>query len=282
MKIDGLFVYPLKSARAIATGRAMVTLLGLAADRRAMLVDPEGVFITQREMPALAQVTALPQAAMMTLAMEGQDPLMVAPPDPGRRLEVTIWGSRVSAALAADSINARLSAWFDRPVRLVFLDHLSDRTANPAWAGDNAPMGFADGYQILVTTTGALAAVNRELEALGGRPVGMERFRPNVVIDYDEPFGEDFWASIRIGDVTLDLVKPCPRCVIVTQDQTTGARGDADPLPALRKLRLSEDRRATGVMFGWNAVPRGTGAIAVGDTVDILARRPDGWAFRER
>ncbi len=281
MEIVSLHVYPLKSARGLNLPRARVTPLGLGSDRSAMLVDQDGKFITQRELPQLAQVSAFPHASMLMLSMEGRPDLPVAPPASERRLAVNIWDSSVSAPVAADSVNSKLSEWFERPVQLVFVDAETRRMADPQWAGEDSEMGFADGYQVLLTTTGSLTAINDALQADGLQPVGMDRFRSNIVIGCETPFEEDLWAAISIGSIRFDLIAPCPRCIMTSQDQRTGVRDGRDPMPAMRKLRMSADRRAAGAMFGWNAVPRGVGSISVGDRVDVVSARPEGWPFRD-
>ncbi len=143
-------------------------------------------------------------------------------------------------------------------------------------------MTFADGYQILVTTTGSLKALNANLASHAEGSVGMERFRPNIVIDTDEAWPEDRWAAIEIGGIRFDLVKPCARCIMTTQDQMTGSREVPNPMPAMGRIRMSADRRVRGAIFGWNAVPRGTGRVAIGDAVTIIEERPEGWAFKVR
>lgn len=282
MKITELHIYPMKSARGIAIPQAAINTRGLLGDRRVMLVEPSGMFVTQRELPDLARVTALPSAAYLTLRMDDGREMMVAPPHPDRRLDVEIWKSEVSAAVADDSVNSRLSDWFGRDVKLVFFDGGAERNANPEWAGADSPMSFADGYQILVATTGSLEALNADMESHGEGRVGMERFRPNIVIDHDEAWAEDRWAAIEINGLRLDLVKPCPRCIMTTQDQATGSREGANPMPAMGRIRMSADRRVPGPLFGWNAVPRGEGTIALGDEVTVVAERPEGFAIKKR
>ena len=105
---------------------------------------------------------------------------------------------------------------------------------------------------------------------------------PNIVIDCDEPWEEDRWASLDIGGVRLDLVKPCVRCVITTQDQATGEQGKGDPLPGLRHMRFSIDKREPGPIFGWNAVPRGQVELRCGDAVSVVEARPEGWPLKVR
>ena len=282
MHVSELHIYPLKSGRGIALPAAKVDARGLSGDRRMMLADPSGHFITQRELPALATLTALPQATHLHLSLADGREMMVAPPHPERRMSVAIWKSIVDAAVAEDSVNARLSGWFGRAVKLVFFDGEAERSASSEWAGPDTPVTFTDGYQVLVTTTGSLAALNDDMASHGEGGVGMERFRPNIVIDCDEPWAEDRWAAIEIGGIRFDLVKPCARCIMTTQDQQTGSREVANPMPAMGRIRMSADRRVPGPLFGWNAVPRGEGRLSVGDAVQVVEEKPDAWAIKTR
>jgi uncharacterized protein YcbX len=121
------------------------------------------------------------------------------------------------------------------------------------------------------------------LEALRGEAeavLGMNRFRPNLVIDGAEPWAEDSWGTIRVGAVQFDLVKPCPRCTVTTVDPEVGAFAGDEPLSVLRRIRMSGDRRVPGVLFGWNAVPRVLGTVRLGDPVEVIASR-EPWAIRQ-
>lgn len=280
MRIESMHIYPVKSMRGIPVERTILTASGLLGDRRFMVVDPDGQFITQRECANLAQIQALPQAGYLLLR-KGEEEVMIAIPA-GPRMKVAVWRSIVDAAVAADSVNETLSRWIGRDAKLVFADAAAERVANPEWAGEGVPMGFADGYPVLVTTTGSLAALNRYLSEQGQLTVGMERFRPNIVIDRDEAWAEDTWGAIEVGGTRLDLVKPCERCVMTTQDQMTGEQGKGDPLPAVRQLHFSTDRRAPGPIFGWNAVPRGQVELRAGDSVTVVEMRGEPWPFKAR
>ncbi|PDV88550.1 MOSC domain-containing protein [Rhizobium sp. H4] len=282
MRVSDLFIYPLKSARAIALPAADIDAYGLPGDRRAMITDPQGHFITQRELPDLSRIEIRPEAGAFRLVMQGKPEISVPPPRPESRMDVSVWKSTVSAAVADAGSNRQLSEWLGREVRLVFFDGQAQRTANAEWAGEGTPVSFTDGYQILVTTTGSLQALNDDLAAHGEGRVGMERFRPNIVIDTDEAWPEDRWAAIEIAGIRFDLVKPCSRCIMTTQDQLTGSREVANPMPAMGRIRMSADRRVPGPLFGWNVTPRGSGRIAIGDTVKIIAERPEGWALKVR
>ncbi len=280
MKVTGLNIHPLKSGRAIAQTSVLIQHDGLAGDRRFMLVDPDGKFITQRELQLLAQVEATHVTGGVHLKMGTRT--ATASFDPARRLDVRVWDSNVNAAVSEGHTDAALSDWFGRPVRLVHMDDQAMRAVGEEWAGKAAPVGFADGFPVLITTTASLADLNLTLIAKGQEPVGMDRFRTNILIDNDEPWEEDFWESIEIGGITFDLVKPCARCIMTTQDQITGERIGGNPIQGLAEKRMSADRRVPGVLFGWNAVPRSAGTINLGDGMRIVSGRQDRWPMKIR
>lgn len=280
MKIEGLNIHPLKSGRAIPVESATVRLDGLAGDRRFMIVEPDGRFITQRELQALARIEATAVGESLHLEMEGRQ--LFASFEPEDRLDVTVWDSPVNAAVADEAVNDVLSDWLERPVKLVHMDALAHRAEGEDWAGQPAPVGFADGFPVLVTTTGSLADLNRTLVAKGQEPVGMDRFRTNILVSCDDPWEEDFWEAIEINGVVFDFVKPCARCIMTTQDQMTGERIGGNPIQGLAEKRMSADRRVPGVLFGWNAVPRGEGEIRLGDTVRVTKTRTERWPMKVR
>jgi uncharacterized protein YcbX len=280
MKVTGLNIHPLKSGRAIAQTSVSIRHDGLAGDRRFMLVDPDGKFITQRELQLLAQVEATHVSGGVHLKMGTRTATVSF--DPARRLDVRVWDSEVNAAVSEDRTDATLSSWFGRPVRLVHMDDQARRAVGDEWADEAAPVGFADGFPVLITTTASLADLNVTLISKGQEPVGMDRFRTNILIDNDEPWEEDFWESVEIGGIIFDLVKPCARCIMTTQDQVTGERIGGNPIQGLAEKRMSADRRVPGVLFGWNAVPRSEGIINLGDGMQIVKARQDRWPMKIR
>jgi uncharacterized protein YcbX len=280
MNVTGLNIHPLKSGRAVPQTTVTVNRDGLGGDRRFMVVAPDGHFITQRELQALAQVDATHIDGGVQLKMNGNE--FAVRFDPDRRLDVRVWSSDVNAAVADDVVNETLSAWFGRPVKLVHMDEEAERFVGAEWAGAAAPVGFADGFPVLITTTGSLADLNRTLVGKGQQPVGMERFRTNILIDCDEPWAEDLWESVEIAGIAFDLVKPCARCIMTTQDQTTGERIGGNPIQGLAEKRMSADRRVPGVLFGWNAVPRGEGTVRLGDEAEVIRRRSERWPMKVR
>mgnify|MGYP001014330735 CR=1 FL=1 len=280
MRVAALNLYPLKGARAVGADRVSVQPRGFMGDRRWMVVTPDGLFATQRSHPRLATVTAIPFGAGLKLSAPDAGDVVVPRPTSGERRDVTVWDSRVSAAVADPSAHAWLSDYFGEPLMLVHMDALADRRKDGIWVEAPIPVSFADAYPVLVATTGSLGAINAEIVRHGGAAVTMTRFRPNVVIDCDEAWREDFWKVLRIGSAELELVKPCDRCIVTTTDQATGERRGQEPLISLARLRMSGDRRINGVLFGWNSAPRVLGSVAVGDRVEVLEERPEGFPIR--
>lgn len=224
MRVTELNIYPLKSARHCPL-ESDVSAEGLRRPAR----HADRPFATS--LPS-ANCLILPRfwhsTRMAAWCFRGKQVARFSPPS-GQRMDVAVWKSIVSANIADSETNDTLSEWLGREVKLVFFDDIAKRIASLEWTGNETPVTFADGYQILVTTTASLAALNDNMRANGEDAVGMERFRPNIVLETDEPWAEDRWAAIEIGGIRFDLVKPCARCIMTTQDQITGSRDVPSP-----------------------------------------------------
>lgn len=281
LEVASLRIHPLKGARALNVAEAAVEPRGLAGDRRFVATDEDGTFLTQRNCPALARVTAEFRAGRIRLSSDDlPDSLDAVVPVGGERCEVVVWRDQISAAAIGPEADAWVSRAVGQPARLFHFDARSDRMTHARFSAP-APIGFADAYPILVATTGSLDALNAEIARSGGAPIGMERFRPNIVIAAG-PWEDDFWETIEIGGIVFDLVKPSDRCIVTTTDQRTGARMGKEPLASLARIRLSADDRIHGVLFGWNTIPRSEGALRVGDVVRIVSRRAERWPLATR
>ncbi len=274
--VQSLFIYPVKGVRAVPLKEARVEARGLDGDRRWIVTDEDGVFLTQRDCPALARIEAQRHRMGLFLRKDGGDLHFVPWPEGEERRSIEIWLDRVEAAPAGASADAWLTGALGRPARLFHMDDAAERRT-PATFAAPSPVSFADAYPILITTTASLAALNDEIAANGGEGVGMERFRPNIVVGGADAWAEDRWRAIRIGQTVLDLVKPCDRCVVTTTDQRTGERMGKEPLASLARIRKSADPQVSGVLFGWNVVVREAGGIAVGDAVAVAQRRESAW-----
>ena len=277
MRVHSLHTYPLKGAGGTVHDRVAVALEGLADDRRWMIVDADGTFVSQREVAKLALLRVVGEEGGIRLRVPAAQEMFVRKPDGARRLPVTIWSDMVEAALCTGEVNALLSRWLGQDVRLVFFDDGAGRSVSRDWVDRDTPVGFADGFPLLVTNTASLAELNRRMVETGGEAVPMDRFRPNLVIEGAEPFAEDGWQSVAIAGVVYDFVNPCARCIVTTIDQESGTRTGKEPLRTLARTRRSADPRAPGALFGWNVVPRSKGHVHVGDAVEIVSRRQAPW-----
>lgn len=258
MELAQVTVYPVKSCRGFTVERWPLVDTGLRHDREFMIADPAGRFLTQRELPAMALIGTAITGGVLTLTVPGSDAIRIPLADrAGAPRPAEVWGEDIDAFDQGEAAAAALTSFLGRACRLLRVAR--PRPVDPRYAPIGATVGFADGFPLLLIGQASLDDLNTRLE----RALPMNRFRPNLVVAGAEPYAEDGWRRIRIGDIDFDVVKPCARCTITTVDQDTGRRDGAEPLRALGRFRRGE----RGVLFGQNLVHRGTGDLAVGDVV---------------
>jgi uncharacterized protein YcbX len=262
--VSNLIYYPIKACRGIEVESACVERMGLEHDRQMMVVTPEGEFLTQREHPRLALVRPKLENGKLELSAPNYDAIQVGIQTSGTPWLVNVWKSKgVHAIDQGEEAADWFSDWLGASVRLVHIADGYRRTINEHYAvNSDDHTGFADGYPILLTSEEGLQDLNSRLES----PVPMNRFRPNIVVKGGEPFVEDIWNRIRIGNVELAVVKPCARCEVTTIDKDTLERSK-EPLKTLGKYR----KQKLGAIFGQNVIPLNEGRIQVGMNVDILS-----------
>ncbi|WP_185229848.1 MOSC domain-containing protein [Acetobacter aceti] len=265
--LHSLHTHPVKSLHGLSMRELLLCPWGPENDRRWMIVDHAGQFITQRKYPVMATLHVTVTMEGLRLSHDGQPELMVKrPAEPAHPVMVTVWKDTVQALDAGDEAAQWLSDAIGLPCRLIYMPH-PEHDRRRQWQDLAFTNSFSDGFPILVTTLASLDDLNSRLAA----PVPMDRFRPNLVVSGAEAWEEDRWAKIRIGGAELSLVKPCSRCVMTTVDQDTGVIPDRkEPLATLALFRKQEG----GVMFGQNALVEQTGTVSVGDEVEILEMQP--------
>jgi uncharacterized protein len=261
VRLSGLNLFPIKSCRGIAVPQAEVTRRGLARDRRWMIVDESGAFMTQRDYPEMTHVrTALDGETLVLRHRERGELRLPVSFDAGARRDVQVWSSRV-AAVAHDEGSAWVSAALGRRCQLVYMPDDVERAVNPLRGRPGDVVSFADAYPFLLIGQGSLDDLNGRMSA----PLPMTRFRPNLVVEGSTAFAEDGWPRVRVGAVTFRNVKPCDRCVLTTVDPETGTKGP-EPLRTLATYRAWDG----AVWFGVNLIAENTGALRVGDPVEPL------------
>jgi uncharacterized protein YcbX len=261
--LSQMIVYPVKSCLGHQVSISNVERAGLEDDRRMMVVTPEGRFLTQREHPKLALVTPSILGEELTLTAPNMDTLSLPIQKTGPSVPVNIWRSKdVEAVDQGEAAAEWFSAHLGIPARLVHIADRYFRTINEKYSVNHDDhTGFADGYPLLLTSEEGLADLNTRLET----PLPMNRFRPNLVVKGCEPFAEDSWKRIRVGDVEIAVVKPCVRCVVTTIDKETLEKSK-EPLKTLTSYRTWN----RGPIFGQNAIPLIEGRLELGMTVEVL------------
>ena len=258
--LSGLYVYPIKSCAGISFQSADLSATGLRHDRRWMLVDETGEFMSQRTHPrmALISVRFVPDG-MIVSAPDMHELEIPLCPQAGDSMDVRVWGDTNRGVLVSEEANRWFTQFLEFPCRLVRKPDDDLRLVDSSFAESGDQVGFADGFAFLLISEASLGDLNGRLED----PLPMNRFRPNFVIRGCGPYAEDGWSRLRIGGVSFRVAEPCPRCAITTVDQRTGARGK-EPLRTLATYRRSEGE----VFFGRNLIHDALGTVRVGDPVE--------------
>lgn len=262
-KLSNISIYPVKSLRGYDISSARVERMGLENDRRLMVVDPQGQFLTQREHAHMALIKTVIEGDWLSLNAPGMDPFLCTIRTLGPRQEVEIWSSSGVASIDQGEDAAEwLSTFLNMPARLVRMANDYQRQVSGDYAvKPDDHVSFADGFPILITSQSSLDDLNQRLE----NPIPMNRFRTNLVVSECQPYEEDTWKRIRIGEVELALVKPCARCNVPTIDQETAESGK-EPSATLARYRKINGK----IMFGVNVIPLTTGNIHIGQELEIL------------
>lgn len=260
--ISRLFVYPIKSCAGVELQESLLIETGLEFDRAWMVVDEQGEFVTQRQVPRMALIRPQLKHSEMVLRAPGMLALHIAFDRVEGPVRVKVWKDEVAAFDMGDIAAQWFSDFLSEPgkprrLRLARFDPEHQRLSNMKWTGGvEAPNQFSDGFPILVASEGSLAELNAKLAAAGHGAVGIERFRPNVVLAGIEAHDEDRVETLHIttleGEAQLQPVKPCSRCPIPDIDPAT-ALSSPEVGDMLRTYR-SDPRVDGAITFGMNAI----------------------------
>ncbi len=256
--IAQLWVYPVKSCAGISLTEAELTDTGLLYDRAWMVVDSDGEFVTQRELPRMALIQTAFKMGQLVLRAPGMLALHLALDAAEGPLKVRVWDDEVQAYDMGDLAAQWFSDFLGQPLRLARFDPEVRRVCSLKWTGGReAVTQFADGFSLLVTSTASLDELNTRLGAAGHAPVGMLRFRPNVVLAGVEAHDEDRVGALRIdtghgASALIEPVKPCGRCPIPNIDPATATSSPevSDTLQGYRQ----DPRLDDAITFGMNAI----------------------------
>lgn len=261
--IQDLFIYPIKSLGGIRISESKVEERGFELDRRWMLIDESGKFMSQRTFPKMAMLRVeIAEDSLLVHHTARPDEVIQIPfaAEGAEVSSVTVWDDEMPARL----VNLDIDEWFSQAlgmkVRLVKMPLSTERKVDPRYAINDESVSFADGMPYLLIGQNSLEDLNSRLD----EEVPINRFRPNIVFSGGEAFAEDSWKKIQIGEVYFQVVKPCARCVMITVEQDTAEKG-VEPLKTLATYR----KQGNKILFGQNMVALSTGIIKVGDQIMI-------------
>ena len=262
--LGGVYVYPIKSCGGISQQGADLGATGLLHDRRWMLVDEAGKFMSQRRHPRMALISPRINRDRLFVGAPGMPDLEVPlEGEPEGRIDVEVWDDAQRGA----PVGGYADRWFGRFLgarcRLVRKPDDDVRPVDSAYARRGDQTSFADGFPVLLISEASLEDLNRRLES----PISMNRFRPNLVVRGCGPYAEDGWREVRIGAATFRVAEACSRCAITTVDQESGERGK-EPLKTLATYRKAGGE----VWFGRNLIHTSPGTVSVGDPVEVTPR----------
>jgi uncharacterized protein YcbX len=261
--LSALHIYPIKSLGGISLQQSEIVATGLKYDRQWMLIDDEGIFVSQRKYIKLAMLQVHIEAQTMTVEHK-QDPLNTISfsldETTGLSVPVTIWDDQSTGVEVSQKVSDWFTAYMQMSVRLVKMPAEARRLVDPRYANEDEIVSYADGYPCLLISQASLDGLNQKLE----EPVRMDRFRPNFVFTGGEAHIEDSFGSFYLGDILFSAVKPCARCVLTTIDQQTAEKGQ-EPLKTLARYRTFNQK----VMFGQNLIHQGNGMIRLGDQLRV-------------
>ena len=262
--LSGLYVYPIKSCAGISLQSAEVSATGLRHDRRWMLVDDAGEFMSQRAHPRMALISVRLDPEWMIVNAPDMDELEIPLRNgPGNHIDVRVFGDANRGELVGGEADRWFTEFLEFPCRLVHKPDDDPRLVDSSFAQSGDQVSFADGFAFLLISEASLEDLNTRLED----HLPIDRFRPNFVVRGCGPYAEDGWSRLRIGSLPFRVAEPCPRCAITTVDQSTGTRGK-EPLRTLATYRKSGGE----VIFGRNLIHDALGTVRVGDTVDTTPR----------
>jgi uncharacterized protein len=272
MNISQINIYPIKSLRGISLESARIEDRGLEYDRRWMLINRDNNFLSQRTYPRMATISVDITNDGLRVSHDDAESMSIPfEPSRPRVVHATIWRNRSRTLVYEDDVNKWFSNILGGDVRLVYMPETTERRVNRYYkVHEPDVVSLADGYPFMLLGESSLADLNSRLET----SLPMNRFRPNFVLAGSDPFEEDSWRKIAIGENLFYIVKPCARCKITMVDQQTGKTG-SEPLPTLASYRTQKIGTKQGAMFGQNLIAeRPDGIIKVGDKLEVLEMKP--------
>ena len=273
-KVAALTYYPVKGLSGVSVDRAEVGPAGLRDDRNFMLVEPDGTFLSQRSLPAMASLRAEIHGDRLSLSGPGAPDLEIQIQYDGKRRDVSLFGKWFGQGIVQDPAAAE---WFtDRLGKPAALVRVTPEHERPGWGVHRGLTGFGDAHALLITSLSSLDGLNERIVEHGGDAIPMNRFRPNIVVaGWPEPHTEDKILRLSAGSVEIGYSARSIRCAVPTVDQASGEKRGPEPTRTLASYRREPDYGG-GVSFGMKAAVLAEGTLQVGDEIVVHEWIPAG------
>ncbi len=257
-KVSDIIIYPIKSLSGISLPKVEVTSIGLENDRKWMLIDENGQFMSQREYPQLATFKTTLSEGHLIVSHQNAQIQFKLDTHTEEVKKVSVWNSQLKTHLVSNEVSEWFSNHLNAKVDLVLMTEISKRYKRLFVPPFKTYVSLADGYPILILGTASMDHLNEKMDD----PLNIDRFRANIIVETDTPHEEDDWSTFSIGSADLKVIKPCARCIVTTINQSTAALGK-EPLKTLSTYRKKNNK----IFFGANVVVLNEGSFGVGDLV---------------
>lgn len=273
-RVAALTYYPVKGLSGVSVERAEVGPAGLRDDRNFMLVEPDGTFLSQRSLPAMASLRAEIAGDTLRLSGPGAPDLEIPIQYDGKRRDVSLFGTWFGQGIVQDPA---ADEWFtERLGKSAALVRVTPEHDRPGWGVHRGQTGFGDAHALMIGSLSSLDGLNERIVERGGEAIPINRFRPNIVVaGWPEPHTEDKVLRMSAGSVEIGYSARGIRCAVPTVDQTSGEKRGPEPTRTLASYRR-EPAYGGGVSFGMKAAVLAEGTVSVGDEIVIHEWIPAG------
>lgn len=265
--LSEIFTYPIKSTVASSVSSSVLGPRGLRFDRHWAIFSLNGELLTARDYPDLLRLSTDVGDKSLAVHVDGERAISMAfDGHDGAQKEVDVWGVPGTGVPMHGSVNRWFSEYLGIGCEVVFMNEASSRPVTADKGGRQGDVvSYADGHPVMLLSEATVAELNEKLDS----PVPVTQFRPNLVVAGVEAAAEDSWKRIKVGECELEITTQCKRCVFATiNPDTREIHEDQEPLRTLTSYRRHPEG---GVAMGVLAIPRTYGALAVGDTIKVLA-----------
>jgi len=266
IKITELYIYPVKSLAGISMKKSELSQFGLQNDRRWVIVDKDGMFMSQRTTPKMATIKTVIENNQLSLSHDGEEIKVPITTRQSKTMQVTVWNDSLKAQKISPKIDKWLSEILGQSCHLVYMPKSAERQIDKDFAQDMQYVSFADAFPILLVSQASIDDLNKRLE----KPVNINRFRPNIVVDGVAAFAEDSWNDFSINKIHYSMAKPCSRCIMPSINQEKGVQDNVKLLAVLNKYRKFDKKIKFGVNILYkDALKVDNQCISLGDVINL-------------